>query len=286
MPGTEISILIETLQNLGPWVGGGITLKKPIERLLGAPVDRLLLGYEARTAAGKDRAVAIARVETEHAVAELEAELAQRTLLRIASQARQEQINIEAVAVAALKELQADPPPEQLNNGTPLPEVDDEFLSRFERGALDASSERLQILYGRVLAGEIRKPGTFSLQTLAVLGTFDKIAAEAFERVGPCFASNFSWMPSLGPFSTGPRLADIITLTEAGLITSEGLTNKIQNTLVHAIYGGWTIVFEPLVSPNPGQIMIKMLTRAGARDALPCSARGSRDRHHRFGRSI
>ena len=61
-------------------------------------------------------------------------------------------------------------------------EIDDDWLNYFEQYAEKASSERMQDLWARVLAGEIRKPTSFSLTTLRFLSELDKKIASLFEQ--------------------------------------------------------------------------------------------------------
>ncbi len=64
-------------------------------------------------------------------------------------------------------------------------EIEDDWLNLFSRLSEDKSSEELQNLFGRILAGEIKRPGTFSLRTIQLLGTLSKRDAEA---VSDCFS--------------------------------------------------------------------------------------------------
>ena len=61
--------------------------------------------------------------------------------------------------------------------------LEEDWLNYFEQYAEKASSERMQDLWARVLAGEIRKPQSFSLVTLRFLAELDKEIASIFENV-------------------------------------------------------------------------------------------------------
>lgn len=58
-------------------------------------------------------------------------------------------------------------------------EIDADWLNVFGRLAEDKSSKELQDLFGRILAGEIRAPGTFSLRTLQVISNLSRSDAAA-----------------------------------------------------------------------------------------------------------
>src|SRR5260370_30873449 len=68
--------------------------------------------------------------------------------------------NKEAVARSAIVELWNDPGAADAPS-----EIEDDWLNLFARLAEDKSSEELQALFGRILAGGIRRPGSFSLRT-------------------------------------------------------------------------------------------------------------------------
>ncbi len=58
--------------------------------------------------------------------------------------------------------------------------IEDDWLNVFERYAEDASSERMQKLWGRVLAGQVRSASKYSLRTLRFLSEFSQKDAESF----------------------------------------------------------------------------------------------------------
>ena len=81
---------------------------------------------------------------------------------RIAQELRGE-VNVGKALLHAEAELEdnSQPPPER--------KVDDDWLFRWRDAASTVSSEELQILWGRVLAGEVKSPGSCSLRTLEFL---------------------------------------------------------------------------------------------------------------------
>jgi hypothetical protein len=73
----------------------------------------------------------------------------------------------------ATNELTSTPP--QLDSDD---EIDDDWLNTFARMAEEKSSAELQNLFGKILAGEIRKPGSYSLRTLQFVSCLVKSEAE------------------------------------------------------------------------------------------------------------
>ena len=62
-------------------------------------------------------------------------------------------------------------------------EVDHDWTARFFNDVQDVSSEEMQKLWGRILAGEVARPGTTSIKTLGVLKNLDKAVATLFGKV-------------------------------------------------------------------------------------------------------
>jgi len=61
----------------------------------------------------------------------------------------------------------------------PNTKVDDDWLFRWRDSASEVSSEELQYLWGKVLAGEVKAPGSFSLRTLEFIRNLSTQEAEA-----------------------------------------------------------------------------------------------------------
>ncbi|WP_421977874.1 DUF2806 domain-containing protein [Roseivirga seohaensis] len=69
-------------------------------------------------------------------------------------------------------------------------QIDEDWLSRFAKIANDVSKEEVQLILAKILAGEISKPGSFSLMTLKVLERLDKSTADQFDLFSS-YCSNF-----------------------------------------------------------------------------------------------
>ena len=57
---------------------------------------------------------------------------------------------------------------------------EDDWLNTFESEACQKSSEEMQERFARILAGEIKRPGTFSIRTIKLLGEIDSDIASIF----------------------------------------------------------------------------------------------------------
>ena len=102
---------------------------------------------------------------------------------RIAQEIRSE-VNVSKALLMAEAELEDDPqtPPDRT--------VDEDWLFRWRDAACMVSSEELQTLWGRVLAGEIKSPGAFSLRTLEFLKNISHEEALKIAKLAPFVLSN------------------------------------------------------------------------------------------------
>ena len=142
---------------------------------------------------------------------------------QIAESVRQEQ-NIENVLQFAANEI-------SMASDVPVSDapVDDDWITRFFSITKDISSEEMQFIWGKILAGEIRQPGSFSMRTLDVLRNLSKSEAEVFQTITPFVlsAGKKGFVPSdetlLKAFGISYGL--ISTLDDCGLMNSGGLVS-------------------------------------------------------------
>lgn len=145
-------------------------------------------------------------------------DLAQRARRRVLSREIEGQINIETIAENATKAL-----PEYVSD-KPLSE---DWRRQFFAGAENVCDQDLQFLWGKVLAGEVATPGSYSIRTLEVLKNLSKNEAETFRKA--CgFAFQGGWIPDVGrdlghsinqSFEPhGFKYPDLLSLRDAGLI--------------------------------------------------------------------
>lgn len=106
----------------------------------------------------------------------IEPPIEKRVEERINFQEVKKQINIENVTAHAAEELK--------NEGPITDEpVDEDWTTRFFRIAEEVSNEEMQALWGKILAGEIKQPKTYSLRTLELIRNLSKREADTFMKV-------------------------------------------------------------------------------------------------------
>ena len=123
---------------------------------------------------------------------------AQRSL--VVQQMRAE-VNVAKAVMGAEADLEDDPqePPDRC--------VDEDWLFRWRESASKVSAAELQALWGRVLAGEVKSPGSYSLRTLEFLKNLSKEDARRIEKLAPFVVDN-----------------DFVFKGDKALLESEGIT--------------------------------------------------------------
>ncbi len=190
-------------------------------------------------------------------------EIAERAIKRMLLQEMRKQQNIEAIVDKAYEELKDD----TVVSNEP---VDDDWLVRFFNSVEDVSNEVVQNIWSRVLAGEIKRPSTFSLRTLETLKNLSQYEAELFQR----YSSFVMRSEAICFLPVEPELdaeytitnKDIKLLDDAGLLKSQGqglmlkmneLPRKIRN---EQIVGLFDIRSDPNAVPT---LTSFFLTNAG-----------------------
>ena len=89
-------------------------------------------------------------------------------------------MNLDLVSEAAACQFKGN---EDAHTSREVGQIDDDWLNHFEKEASQRSSEDMQHLFGKILAGEIRRPSSFSIKALKIMGEIDQVAASLFKRL-------------------------------------------------------------------------------------------------------
>lgn len=134
----------------------------------------------ARVSKAEDEA-AIRRAEANAVIAKIEAQtgieitdMQARAVARRLHEDEKDQRNIEGVTHKAIPFLNADAKPEEL---------DEDFVRYLFEKARIVSNDDMQLVWGKILAGEANKPGSFSRRTLEIVSQFSRDDAELFTRL-------------------------------------------------------------------------------------------------------
>jgi hypothetical protein len=150
-------------------------------------------------------------------VPELEASplLLTRVRERTEYQEAKRQLNIEQVALEAANELRG-----KEASAEPL---DEDWVARFFESAKDVSSEEMQRIWAKILAGEVVRPGSFSVRCIEAVRNISREEAALFEGLSPYVVGDRFILRTIEPFEKGPsgQVGDALLLAEAGLLTAD-----------------------------------------------------------------
>jgi Protein of unknown function (DUF2806) len=147
-------------------------LSEPLSKLIeviGAGIGTLYGPFGTIRQAKADAGAKIIMATAEKEIADLNC----RAKSRLEYQEAVRQYNIEKIAVHAANSL-----PEVVSDKT----VDRDWVFQFIECAQNVCDEDMQILWGKILAGETSEPGSYSKRTLHFLKSLEKWEAELFTK--------------------------------------------------------------------------------------------------------
>lgn len=174
---------------------------KAIGRLATAIVDIPVAFLEGKSnevraiSAGK---VALTNAVTTQMINQLEVPeiYAKKAGKKVADRIVGQQKNLDIISKNAIDELKKNPTIEvigEADTGDSV-EISDDWLNVFQAEAVLKSTESAQALFGKILAGEISRPGTFSEKAIRTLSQLDPKTAALFERL--CSLASSLWLES------------------------------------------------------------------------------------------
>ena len=187
----------------------------------------------------------------------------ERARVREEAQSIRKQENLERVVIHASNELltETDISDEPLN---------ETWKNRFFDMASDISEEEMQILWGKILAGEIKHPNTYSLRTLEALRNMTTDEAQLFHKVSQfLFTSDdmvFIFIPNklMNRFDIGYH--NLMTLEECGLMSTHpvyvGLSFS-EGNVDRIAYSNYSIRFTRDTDSREVRLPVYPLTRTG-----------------------
>ena len=224
----------------------GLSLPTPIRRSLFKTLGRLsssfadipVAYFEGR--ADEIRAGTRARIQITETAAEqiarqmrVDPEYARIAASKYGQKVLREQVNLDMISKIAASELRDS---RRLEHHTTTDEVDDDWMDNFETEARKKSTEEMQFYFGRVLAGEITEPKSFSIKAVKILGEIDQNTATIFRKLCSVCITQLNTdgtiadmrAPSLGGNAGNNSLAkyglsfdELNVLNEHGLIISD-----------------------------------------------------------------
>ena len=182
-------------------------------------IDDRTVRESAFSHARTDSEIAIAKAITNASVKHIDTQVeqfAERALVHGVHRLMKEQHNREMVVLKTIENLQSDPP-QSPTDETPT----EDWLNLFGRYAENASSEKLREHWAHILAGEIKRPGSFSVTTLHLASVLDERLVRKIENIRPWMLFNHA-IPVLGPLQKGALYTDLLTLAGIGFLIMGG----------------------------------------------------------------
>jgi hypothetical protein len=169
-----------------------------------------------------------------------------------------ERVNIDQVSEIAAAELKSEPLATMQDTETEAPPISDDWLNAFENEASQMSSAQMQLLFGKILAGEIRRPQSFSIKTIKLMGQLDNQAATLFRIL--CSLSISLRIPVFG-IVVDARVTALGGSAASNSLQSYGLTFDNLNVLkeyglIISDYSSW-VDYQLTVVRN-GQIAMPL----------------------------
>lgn len=184
---------------------------------------------------------------------------------RMRAQSIREEKNIEKVLEVAADDLKD-------STTVSGDSVDDDWITRFLGIIKDINNEEMQYVWGKILAGEIKRPGSFSLRTLETIRNLSQDEAKTFQKIVPLIVqyNNSSFISAENEllWKYGITYDDIMQLDECGLVVdnnilSTGMTYEPGER--HVLYTNHlAFIFENTTKDRKSiRMHVHRLTRAG-----------------------
>lgn len=214
---------------------------KALDRLCSALID-IPVGALERASTEK-RAEAEGRIKIREEITaqivqqmKVDPEYARRAVNRYGEKILREQGNLDKIVAISADLLKKDKSATSGNQDSDNEEkktIEDDWLNNFEKEASQKSTEEMQVLFGRILAGEIRNPGSFSIRAVKILSELDQNTAILFKKLcSVCIVFEIprdehirvpaiDRSPEFNELSRGLNLDELNVLHEYGLITQD-----------------------------------------------------------------
>lgn len=247
---------------------------KPLEKLIEVVSNAIGTLYEprqiVRKAKAKAKAESIIAIEQAKTQAIIDGDLEKVQYLerinnRIVTKEVKRQNNIEEVVSTAGKILES----EEKVSEEPL---NSDWTTRFFDIVQDVSDDEMQLLWGQILAGEIKQPKTYSLRTLELLRNMTREDAELFQKVAQ-FAlvdgDAFLYTPNNELGKYGINYVDIAKLIEIGLlqpgdfVQKHIFSNNQSDTKTPLIYGDIVVIISKKAKAREISFPIRPFTTSG-----------------------
>lgn len=161
---------------------------KAFSRLSSAAIDypsALLEGWAAERRAETEARVKLIEKSSQEISNQIEVDpqYARVAVQKFGEKILRERVNLDQISRQAALELGNS----AFQEGDGAKEINEDWLNQFEKEACIKSTAEMQDVFAKILAGEIRRPSSFSIRAVRILGQMDSDVAMLFRRF--CSAS-------------------------------------------------------------------------------------------------
>jgi Protein of unknown function (DUF2806) len=156
-------------------------------------------------------------------------EYARAAVKKFGEKVLRERINVDQIAAVALEDLQVDDAQAPQTPQTEVPPISEDWLNVFENEASQMSTDQMQRLFGRILAGEIRRPSSYSIKTVKLMAQLDNRAAALFKML--CSMSMSIRMPNYPNVIVDARVVSLGGNAGSNSLQPHGLAFDALNIL-------------------------------------------------------
>lgn len=169
---------------------------------------------------------------------------------KFASKIIKEQLNLDEITRNAAQNLSSQEYKEEVKADS---ELSDDWLNEFENYARLKSSEDMKLIFGKILSGEITKPGTFSIKTIRLISQLDNQAAKLFQTL-----CSYSISLDIGDKTFDSRVVSFSGNAASNSLSHLGLSfdnlNILQEYgLIISDYNSW-MPYKPCIANEKNQI--------------------------------
>ena len=107
-------------------------------------------------------------------------EYARRAVIQFGNKVLREQVNLDTILAKSGENLKQNS--DVADQAASEVEIDDDWLEHFDTEARKKSTPEMQEYFAKLLVYEIKKPNSFSIKTVRILGAMDKSSATLFRR--------------------------------------------------------------------------------------------------------
>jgi len=143
-----------------------------------------------------------------------EAGIASTAMNSLVAEKVKKEINVARAALIAEEILEGEP------MDPPATEPSQDWVDRWRENAERVTDEQMQELWGRVLAGELKRPGTYTLRALETVKNLSREDADLISKISPFLLQNFIFRFSGESFYNNHNLRfnELLELQELGIL--------------------------------------------------------------------